>query len=64
MSRFYLACVYARSGRKEEARQVWKELKLVNPNFSVAHISRALSYRDPKVVERLVEALKDAGIEG
>jgi adenylate cyclase len=63
MSRFYLACVYARSGRHEEARQVWKELKEVNSNFSVAHVGRVLPYRDPKVVERLIEALKEAEIE-
>jgi adenylate cyclase len=63
MSRFYLACVYARSGRHEEARAMWKELKQVNPSFSVAHVGRVLPYRDPKVVERLIEALKQAGIE-
>jgi hypothetical protein len=43
---------------------VWKELKQVNPNFSVAHFSGALPYRDPKVVERLVDALKGCGDRG
>jgi adenylate cyclase len=63
MSRFYLACVYALSGRAAEARAMWAELMRVNPDFSLAHIGRVLPYRDPAVVERLPAALREAGIE-
>jgi adenylate cyclase len=62
MSRFYLACVYARSGKPEEARRMWQELMEVNPTFSVAHVGRALPYRDPAVVEKMLTALREAGI--
>jgi adenylate cyclase len=62
MSRFYLACVYARSGKPEEARRMWQELMEVNPAFSVVHVGRALPYRDPTVVEKMLTALREADI--
>ena len=62
MSRFYLAALYARTGRPEEARRVWSELLEVNPGFSVEHIRQTVPYRDPAVLDRLVEALRENGI--
>jgi adenylate cyclase len=64
MSHFYLACVYALSGRAEKARAAWDELLHVNPHFSTDYLTSRLPYRDPAVVERLPKALKEAGIEG
>ena len=52
-----------RTGRPEEARAMWQEMLEVNPNFSVEHLRRTLPYRDPKVFDRLVDGLKEAGIE-
>jgi adenylate cyclase len=63
MSRFYLAALYARTGRADEAQAMWKELLEVNPDFSVEHLSRTLPYRDPNVLGRLLDALKEIGIE-
>ena len=63
MSRFYLAALYARTGRLEEARAMWKEMLEVNPNFSAEHLRRTLPYRDPNVFGRLVDGLREAGIE-
>ena len=63
MSRFYLAALYARTGRPEEARAMWQEMLEVNPNFSAEHLRRTLPYRDPNVFGRLVDALREAGIE-
>ena len=63
MSRFYLACLYGRTGRHEEARAMWQEMLSVNPKFSLEHLRRALPYRDPAWLDRLVEGLRGAGVE-
>jgi adenylate cyclase len=62
MSRFYLAAIYARTGRPDDARRMWQELLNVNPTFSAEHLRRTLPYRDPSVFGRLVDALRKAGI--
>jgi len=63
MTRFYLASLYGRTGRHEEARKMWQEMLEVNPRFSVEHIRETLPYRDPGVLDRVVEGLKQAGID-
>ncbi|WFU50779.1 tetratricopeptide repeat protein [Sinorhizobium terangae] len=50
MTRFYLACLYGRIGRHEQAQRHWHETMEVNPSFSVDHLKRALPYRDPDLV--------------
>ncbi|OCP37118.1 adenylate/guanylate cyclase domain-containing protein [Ensifer sp. LC163] len=62
MTRFYLACLYGRTGRHEEARRYWHEVFEVNPNFSIDHLRRALPYRDPNVLDRLADGLREAGV--
>ncbi|MEY9999102.1 adenylate/guanylate cyclase domain-containing protein [Sinorhizobium fredii] len=62
MTRFYLACLYGRIGRHEEARRYWRETREVNPNFSVDHLKRALPYRDPDLLDRLVDGLREVGV--
>jgi adenylate cyclase len=62
MSRFYLACLYGLTGRREEARRTWQETLEVNPNFSLEHLKRTLPYKDPAVLERLLDGLHDAGV--
>jgi adenylate cyclase len=63
MTRFYLASLYGRTGRHEEARKMWQEMLKVNPKFSLEHIRGTLPYRDPAPLDRVVEGLKQAGIE-
>ncbi len=63
MTRFYLACIYALTGRTEQAKAVWRELMDINPGFSAGHLRQAVPYRDPRTFERLIEGLKEAGIE-
>ncbi len=63
MTRFYLACLYGLTGRYEEARRYWRETLEVNPGFSVEHLRRALPYRDPNLLDRLMGGLRDAGID-
>lgn len=62
MTRFYLACLYARRGHHDEARRYWDEMLSVNPRFSVDHLKRALPYRDPELLDRLVDDIRGAGI--
>jgi adenylate cyclase len=63
MSRFYLACLYGLTGRHEEARRYWRETLEVNPGFSIEHLRRALPYRDPNLLDRLMGGLRNAGID-
>ncbi|AFL49009.1 adenylate cyclase [Sinorhizobium fredii] len=62
MTRFYLACLYGRIGHHEEARRYWREVLEVNPNFSIDHLRRALPYRDPGLLDRLLDGLREAGV--
>lgn len=62
MTRFYLACLYGRTGRAEEARRYWHEVFEVNPSFSIDHFKRAMPYKDPAVLNRLIGGLREAGI--
>ena len=62
MSRFYLACLYGLTGRHEDARRYWQETLKVNPDFSVEHLRQALPYKDPALLDRLVDGLRNAGI--
>jgi adenylate cyclase len=62
MSRFYLACLYGSTARYEEARRIWGEMMEVSPGFSVEHLKCALPYRDPNLLDRLIEGLHHAGI--
>ena len=63
MTRFYLACLFGLTGRHEEARRYWRETLEVNPGFSVEHLKRALPYRDPNLLDRLIGGLRNAGID-
>jgi len=63
MTRFYLACLYGLTGRPEEARRCWRELRGVNPGFSIDHLKRALPYKDTTLIDRLVDGLRNAGID-
>jgi adenylate cyclase len=63
MSRFYLACLYGITGRHDDARRSWQETLEVNPKFSIDHLKRTLPYKDPALLDRLVEGLHKAGID-
>jgi adenylate cyclase len=63
MTRFYLACLYGRTGRDEEARAMWQDLLATNPDFSIEHLRRLLPYADPVWFDRNIEGLRKAGIE-
>jgi len=62
MTRFYLASLYGRTGRQEPARQLWRELLDIKPDFSVEHFGRILPYPEPAAFDWFVDGLRQAGI--
>jgi adenylate cyclase len=41
---------------------MWQETLAVNPSFSIDHQRQTLPYKDPALLDRLVEGLRSAGI--
>ena len=62
LSRALLASALGHLGRKEEARQVWHELKEINPRYSYANHFARLPFRDPADADKLTEGLRKAGL--
>jgi adenylate cyclase len=62
MTRLYLASLYGHTGRHVEARQMWRELLEIKPDFSVEHFRRILPYRDPAVFDWFMDGIRVAGI--
>jgi adenylate cyclase len=61
-SRAFLASALGHLGAVEEARQVWRELKSINPNYSFAeHIGR-LPFKNPADVDTISDGLRKAGL--
>jgi adenylate cyclase len=64
VSRAYLASLYGHTGRQDEARRVWAELKELHPEYEVSRTLRVLPYRDRAPLERFLEGLRKAGLAG
>jgi adenylate cyclase len=58
-----LTITYSMMGRMEDARAQAAELLRVNPKFSSGQFEKTLRYKDPEVVERMVAALRKAGLK-
>jgi adenylate cyclase len=58
-----LASAYSRSGREEKARAQAEEVLKINPRFSLEKFAKRLPYKNPAETERLVEALRKAGLQ-
>lgn len=61
-SRALLAAAYGQMGLSEEAREAWRGLMLVNPNYSIEQRRKVLPYKNPDDFERFVEGLRKAGL--
>ncbi len=61
-SRALLAAAYGQMGRVEEAREAWRELMRINPNYSLEHRRKVLPYKNPDDFESFVEGLRKAGL--
>ncbi|HML07601.1 MAG TPA: adenylate/guanylate cyclase domain-containing protein [Xanthobacteraceae bacterium] len=62
LSRAFLACALGHLGKVDEARQVWRELKEINPKYSFAtHIAR-LPFKYAADAEKFRDGLRKAGL--
>ncbi|MER8427689.1 adenylate/guanylate cyclase domain-containing protein [Mesorhizobium sp. M1403] len=62
LSRAFLASALGHLGKLDEAGEVWRELKEINPRYSpVEHIGR-LPFRDPSDAEKFTVGLRKAGL--
>jgi adenylate cyclase len=57
-----LALVYSEVGRDEEARAAASEVLKRNPKISLNQVRNRLPYKDPAEVDRIIAALRDAGL--
>jgi len=58
-----LTATYAQMGRMEDARAQAAELMKIDPRFSLERWARTLRYRDPADAERVLDALRKAGLK-
>lgn len=62
VSRAFLASLYGHTGRHEEARQVWRELMAIHPEYAIELTLRVLPYSSPAPLAQFVEGLRKAGL--
>jgi tetratricopeptide (TPR) repeat protein len=58
-----LATTYSMMGREKEARAEAEEVLRLNPNFSLDYFAKALPFKDQKVINKLMDALRKAGLK-
>jgi len=62
LSRAFLACALGHLGKADEARQIWRELKEINPRYSFEdHIAR-LPFKNPADADKFTAGLRKAGL--
>ncbi len=62
LSRAFLASALGHLGKLDEAGEVWRELKKINPKYSSAdHIGR-LPFKDPTDADKFIDGLRKAGL--
>jgi adenylate cyclase len=62
MTRAYLAAVLGHLGEVDEARRVWGELMVINPNYSFAESIGRMPFQNQADVERITDGLRRAGL--
>jgi adenylate cyclase len=58
-----LAATYSKMGREKEVRTEVAEVLRINPNFSLNYFVKTLSFKDQKVTNNLIDALRKAGLK-
>ena len=58
-----MAAIYARLGQMEQARRHAAEVPRIDPRFSLVSYEKLLPYKDARQKERLISALRLAGLE-
>jgi adenylate cyclase len=62
LSRALLASALGHLGRAEEARQIWRELKEINPRYSYTDHFGRLPFRNPADADKFTDGLRKAGL--
>jgi adenylate cyclase len=58
-----LATIYSELGREEEARAEVAEVLRINPQYSLEVLRQRSPFKDPAVLERMIAALRKAGLK-
>ncbi len=58
-----LAATYSRMGREKEARVEAAEVLRINPKFSLDYFAKTLPYRDQKMINNFIGALRKVGLK-
>jgi adenylate cyclase len=58
-----LASTYSMMGREKEARAEAAEVLRINPKFSLDYFAEAIPYKDRKVINKFIDALRKAGLK-
>ncbi len=59
----FLATIYSRLGREEEARAEVTEVLRISPNFSLEVWRQRVPFKDPAELERYLDGLRKAGLK-
>jgi tetratricopeptide (TPR) repeat protein len=57
-----LAVIYSELGRKEEAQAEVAEILRISPHASIEDQRERMPFKDPAVLERILEGLRKAGL--
>jgi tetratricopeptide (TPR) repeat protein len=63
MAHICLAATFSMMGREQEARAEAAEVLKINPKFSLDYFEKALPYKDQSVIDKLIGALRKAGLK-
>jgi adenylate cyclase len=63
LAHLLLAATYSMMGREKEARTEAEEVLRINPKFSLDYFEKALPFKDRKVTNNLIDALRKAGLK-
>jgi adenylate cyclase len=62
ISRVLLASCFGYLGRGDEARELWRQVIEINPDYSLAQKAETLPYKNPADWQRIVDGLAKAGL--
>jgi len=62
VTRAYLASLYGHTGRIDEAKQLWRELREISPQYTPELTLRVLPYKDRAPLEQFMTGLRKAGL--
>jgi len=62
LSRALLACALGHLGKVSEAREIWRELKEINPQYSFENHIAGLPFKNQADADKFTDGLRKAGL--